>query len=143
MLHPQVMEQIWARYSRARIRVQRKRSVRAVLLSAHSGHSPGHRRTCSRLAARAALRVSHTGLDTPHSRQSEGAQSHADPDSSTLAGRDISDAVRPALPAAGAQRLALAWRGYGVPPAPGATATVGLAREWLNLTTAGLLSECG
>ncbi|TKS65234.1 hypothetical protein D9C73_027835 [Collichthys lucidus] len=112
MLHPQVMEQ-----SRS-VRIQRKRSVRAVLLSTHSGRSPGRRRTSARLAARAALRVSSTGPNTPHPRQGEGAQSQADPDSSTLASAalasgDTSDAVRPALAAAGAQGLALAGGGGG------------------------------
>lgn len=48
-----------------------------------------------------------------------------------LTGGDISDAVHPALAAAGACLLA-------VTSSIHMTATVGLAHEWLNLTTAGL-----
>lgn len=44
--------------------------------------------------------------------------------------------MHPALAAASVQGLALVRGKNSVPPAPGVTATVGFAHEWLNLITA-------
>lgn len=125
------------------VHVEGKCTVRTVLLPVQHGCSPGHRHISARLAARASLQVPSTGSNTPHSVQNEGTWPHADSNSSTpacnaLASRDLSVAVRSALATPAAQGPAVAGRGDGVSPTPGAPRTVGLAREWLDLTAVGL-----
>ena len=135
------MEQIWARFGRATVDLfaSRNNVQCALFYSAQHGCSPRARRTSARLAARASVRFLSTGLDTPHSVQSEAARPRTDFDSSALAGDalaggDISVAVRSALAAPATQGPAVSGGRDGLSPAPRAPGAVGLAPEWLNLS---------
>ena len=143
--HPEIVQQMWARYGQVAVDLFTTRENRqcALFYSAQHGCSPRRRRTSARLAARASLRVPSPCLDTPNSVQSERTQPHTDFDSSALAryalaGGDISAPVLSALAAPAVAGPAITGGRNAFPSAPRTHGIVGLGPEWLNLSAVGL-----
>ncbi|XP_029968087.1 uncharacterized protein LOC115403361 [Salarias fasciatus] len=127
MLHPALVEQVWARFGRAAV----------DLCAARRG------RARARLAVGPPVCFSPVGFDSPDSGQSQGASPHAGSDSSAVAGHalasgGLSAPVGAAMAASPPQGHAVTGRGSSFSPTSGAPGSLGLAPEWCNLNTAGL-----
>ena len=123
--------------------VRGERSVSSILFPDRSERSDGSGCVGSLLAVRPPVRLSPIRADHSYSLQGEGEGSYSDFNSSplareTLASGDISAAMRSAMASASPQGPPVAGTRRNLPSPPRAHGSVGLARERLNLTTAGL-----
>ena len=128
---------------RRSLRIASKRAVPYVLLAGERRRTTGNRRTGPPMAKRPALRIPSPQSDLSSPSQGEGKRVIHDSDRSSLDeqamdGGDNSTSLRPTPAASVTQGLVVPGERRDIPSLPGPSSSLGLARERLNLDTAGL-----
>lgn len=136
------LDPLWPPTGRS-VCLEGERSVSTVFLPEGPGGSARGRRISSQLATCSALCVPSTGLNFSHSNQSERERADSDidrpkVDEVPLVSGDYAPLVERTLASPSPSRPSLPSQGGDFSPSSRAPHPVGLARERLNLSTAGL-----
>lgn len=136
------LDPLWPATGRS-VCLEGERSVSTVFLPEGPGGSASGRRISSQLATCSALCVPSAGLNFSHSNQSERERANNDidrpkVDEVPLVSGDCAPLVERTLASPSPTRPSLPSQGGDFSPSPRAPCPVGLARERLNLSTAGL-----
>ncbi|XP_016391105.1 uncharacterized protein LOC107726115 [Sinocyclocheilus rhinocerous] len=125
------------------LRLARKHALPTILLAGKRRCAYGCGCASAPVAKRTALRISSAESDRTYTKKSKGMWSLSHTERPEMAREIVADGdnaapVRPALAAPAAQRPPLTSARADLSPSPGQSGSLGLARERLNLSIAGL-----